>query len=299
MSGAKPLLLNGGEEEVDRELRASLDAHDLNLDVKTRVASILPLDDSGIDRADYSYALRAEFDFVISKGHQRRPEFVVEFDGALHLTDPKTIERDRRKERLCARFDLPLLRIGVEALDRPGKETILAWLIDLYYLAEEFDRLQAEGVIAPDDSFTYFLIFDLAPGGHLGPSKAFDQKARLDMQAAHREGLSTGRVPEEVTVDIWDPEVRRERVESYAIFELDADNFIIGHAAMRNFQRFGGISASELATDLAVSDAGNRLALYRRGRFRPMNAKGLAGIRARTAGWRREGVPCANQVVAD
>jgi hypothetical protein len=299
MSGARPLLLNGGEQEVDRELRASLDAHDLNLDVKTRVASILPIDDSGIDRADYSYALRAEFDFVISKGHQRKPEFVVEFDGALHLTDPKTIERDRRKERLCARFDLPLLRIGVEALDRPGKETILAWLIDLYYLAEEFDRLQAEGIIAPDDSFTYFLIFDPAPGGHLGPSKAFDQKARLDMQAAHREGLSTGRVPEEVTVDIWDPAVRIERVESYAIFELDADAFIIGHAAIRNFQHFGGISASELATDLAVADAGNRLALYRRGRFRPMNAKGLAGIRARTAGWRREGVPCASQVAVD
>jgi hypothetical protein len=297
MSGARPLLLNGGEQQVDHELRATLDAHELQLDVKTRVASILPLDNSGIDAADYSYGMRAEFDFVVSKGANRKPEFAVEFDGALHLTDPKTIGGDRRKERLCTRFDLPLLRIGVEALDRPRKETILAWPIDLYYLAEEFDRLQAEGVIAPDEPFTYFLIFDVTPGGHLGPSKAFDQKARLDMQAAHREGLAPGHVPEEVTIDIWDPDVRIERVESYAIFELDTDNFIIGHAAMRNFQRFGGISASQLATDLAVADAGDRLALYRRGRFRPMSAKGLAGIRARTAGWRRDGVPCGSQVV--
>jgi len=294
MSGAKPLLLNGGERKVDRELRDTLNARDLQLDVKVRAASILPIDNSGIDARDYAYALQAEFDFVLSKGPARNPEFVVEFDGGRHLRDPVTIERDRRKERLCDRFDLPLLRIGVEALGRPRKETILAWLITVYYLEEEFDRLQEKGAIAPDEPFMYFSIFDVTDDGHLGPSIALDHEARLEMFKAWRDGLARGHVPEEVTVDAWRAKEKPELIESFAIFELDADNVIIGHATIRNFGHFGSVTASELATDLAVADAGRHLELFRRGRYRPMSRSVLAGVRARTEGWRRSGCFCSD-----
>lgn len=292
MSGTKPLLLNGGERAADHALREALDSHGLQLNVKVRTASILPIDNSGIDDEDFGFALRAEFDFVVSKGETRLPEFVVEFDGARHIHDPKTIARDRRKERLCARFDLPLLRIGVEALNRPRKETILAWLIDVYYLAEEFDRLQAEGTIAPDEPFMYFSIFDATSDGHLGQSMALDQRARLDMFAAWRDGVAPGHVPEEVTFDPWGPAEKPELIESYALFEIDPDNFIIGHATIRNFGHFGGVSAGELVSDLAVADAGKHLGLFRRGRYRPTSATRLATIRSRTKGWRRSGCFC-------
>lgn len=91
-------MLNGGEVRADQALREALDAHRLHLDVKVRAASILPIDNSGISDEDFSYALRSEFDFVVSNGPARAPEFVVEFDGARHLTDPETIARDRLKE---------------------------------------------------------------------------------------------------------------------------------------------------------------------------------------------------------
>jgi hypothetical protein len=287
MSGARPLLLNGGEMRVHRALREALDSHSLHLDAKVRAASILPIDGSGISDDDFSYALRSEFDFGVSKGPNRTPEFVVEFDGARHLCDPETLVRDRRKERLCSHFDLPLLRIGIEALDRPRKETILAWLINVYYLAEEFDRLQARGVIAPDEPFMYFSIFDATPDGRLGPSMALDEQARLLMFEAARDGLARTHVPEEVTLDAYAPGERPELIESYALFELDENRFVIGHASLRNFDHFGGVTASELASDLAGADAGKHLELFRRGRYRPANRSTLAKIRASTKGWLR------------
>lgn len=294
MSGARPLLLNGGEMRVHRALQDALDSHSLHLDAKVRAASILPIDGSGISADDFSYALRSEFDFVISRGQNRTPEFVVEFDGAKHLCDPETIARDRRKGRLCAHFDLPLLRIGIEALDRPRKETILAWLIDVYYLAEEFNRLQARGAIAPDEPFMYFSIFDATPDGRLGPSMALDERARLRMFEAARDCLAPTHVPEEVTLDAYGPGERPELIESYALFELNEDRFIIGHASVRNFGHFGGVTASELASDLAVADAGKHLDLFRRGRYRPANRKTLAKIRTNTKGWLRNGSFCSD-----
>jgi hypothetical protein len=285
MSGANPLLLNGGERAVHQVLEDALRSRQLHLDTKVRLASILPINNSGIDSDDFTYALRAEFDFVVSKGPRRKPEFAVEFDGDRHLHDPTTIARDRRKDRLCGKFDLPLLRIGSEALNRARKETILAWLIDVYYISEAFEHQQAEGSIPADEPFLYFSVFDLSPGGGFGPSIALDQEARIKMHAAHDEGVCAQGVPDELTVDIWDPDIRPELVESYALLEVDADNFIVGHSTVRNFKRFGGISASQLATDLAVANAGRRLDLYRRGRFKPMDKEGVAAIRSRTESW--------------
>jgi hypothetical protein len=216
---------------------------------------------------------------------------VVEFDGNRHIHDPATIARDRREERLCAKFDVPLLRIGSEALNKARKETILAWLIDVYYISEAFERQQAEGHIPADEPFLYFSVFDLAPGGGFGVSVALDNEARIQMHAAHDEGVCARGVPDELTVDIWDPDTHHELVKSYALLEVNGDNFIVGYAAVRNFERFGGISASQLATDLAVANAGHRLALYRKGRFKPMSASGVAGIRSKTEHWCLNGFP--------
>jgi hypothetical protein len=291
MSGAKPLLLNGGEVAVHTALEDALRTHGLHLDTKVRVGSMLPIDGSGIDKEDFSYALRAEFDFVVSKGSTRKPEFVVEFDGERHLHDPATIARDRRKERLCTRFEVPLLRIGSEALNKARKETILAWLIDVYYVHEAFERQQAAGYIPADEPFLHFTVFDLSPDGGFGQSVALDHEARIQMHAAYDDGVCARDVPDELTVDIWDPDTRPELVESFALLEVDADNFIVGHSTVRNFQRFGGISASQLATDLAVAIAGRRLALYRKGRFQPMSREGVARIRSKTESWCLNGFP--------
>jgi hypothetical protein len=292
MSERQPLLLNEGERRADLALREALERRELHLDRKVRVASALKINHSGISDAEFRYALRAEFDFVVSKGPSRLPEFVVEFDGSRHLTDPKTIARDRMKEAICRRFDLPLLRIGVEALGRAREQTILAWLIDVYYLAENFYAQQKRGVIAEDEPFMYFSLFDLAPGGGLGRSMALDHEARLAMLEAAKDGLAPSHVPEQVTTRTWGVEIRPELVKSYAIFELNDRQFILGHAAVRNFDRFGEVSAADLASDLALADAGKKLAFFRCNRLRPLEDAGLAKLRGRTRGWIREGNLC-------
>ena len=50
--------------------------------------------------------------------------------------------------------------------------------------------MQDEGVIAPDEPFMYFSIFDTTPDGRLGPSFALDQEARLAMfEMIHRKDI--------------------------------------------------------------------------------------------------------------
>jgi hypothetical protein len=101
-------------------------------------------------------------------------------------------------------------------------------------------------------------------------------------------------VPEEVTTDIIRCESRPEVVESFALFEVQDGGFIIGRSSIRNFGYFGGVSAPELVSDLAVADAGKYLRLYRMGRYRPTDSDGLARIRAQTKGWQQSGAQCSD-----
>lgn len=75
---------------------------------KVRVADVLPIENSGISSVEYSYALKAHFDFVVcDKDHM--PQFSVEFDGPYHKKEPQK-EKDQLKNKLCERFHFPLLR---------------------------------------------------------------------------------------------------------------------------------------------------------------------------------------------
>lgn len=294
MDRRQPLLLNEGERRADAALREALASRGAALNRKVRLASALNIDRSGLSRDDFGYALRAEFDFLVTKGPMGSPEFAVEFDGSRHLNDPATIARDRRKERICGLLGMPLLRIGAEALNRRRKQTILAWLIEAFYLAEDFYNQQERGAIAPDEEFMYFSVFNLTPDGKLGGSFALDQEARLAMLDAARSGIAPRYVPEQITTDAYRPGTRPELIESFALFELSDERFIVGRTSVRNFRRFGGVTASELASDLALADVGERLALYRQGRYDPQGLDELTRIRERTQGWRRTGAPCSD-----
>jgi hypothetical protein len=154
--------------------------------------------------------------------------------------------------------------------------------------------MQDEGVIAPDEPFMYFSIFDTTPDGRLGPSFALDQEARLAMFEMTKRGEAPRHVPEQITVDAYRSDTRLELIESFALFELNQERFIAGRAGVRNFGHFGGVSASELAKDLALADAGERLLRYRQGRYQPFGLKDLKRLRDKTEGWGREGSPCSD-----
>jgi len=103
-------LLNLPEAETDRRLREICEDFDARVFAKIRVADVLPIEQSGIDDELYRYALQAHFDFVVSDGRSN-PLFVVEFDGAGHA-EPDAQRRDKMKNDLCERFEVPLLRVN-------------------------------------------------------------------------------------------------------------------------------------------------------------------------------------------
>ena len=72
---------------------------------------------------EIQYLRYATFDFVVA--HKEEAVFVVEFDGIDHLNDPKVIERDTIKNRLCKMAEVPLLRIMSSEIQECDKITVL------------------------------------------------------------------------------------------------------------------------------------------------------------------------------
>ncbi|HDR4881555.1 DUF2726 domain-containing protein [Bacillus cereus] len=119
---------------------------------KVRLADIFSIEGSGISNELYSFALMAHFDVIVTD-LQGYPLFAVEFDGPTH-TDPKQIERDMKKDTLCKRFDLPILRITSEFLD--GKHTnmnLLGWFIEYWFVYKDFEKGKQKGELAYDEPF--------------------------------------------------------------------------------------------------------------------------------------------------
>jgi hypothetical protein len=70
-------------------------------------------------------------DFLIVNRASDRPEFAVEFDGPAHL-ERRQAERDRVKDELCLRADLPILRIGSDEIAPREQCSLLEWLIERF-----------------------------------------------------------------------------------------------------------------------------------------------------------------------
>jgi hypothetical protein len=147
-----PTLVNEYERVVDEQLTRLCEQHDARLFQKVGLKDVLPIHGSGLDDADYTYALMAHFDFVITD-QAGEALLAVEFDGGHHRTDPQQIIRDDRKNRICKKFMLPLVRAGASSLHRADHRTLLEWLIEVFFeqrrLSEQHEVYQESGD-APD-----------------------------------------------------------------------------------------------------------------------------------------------------
>lgn len=180
-------LLNYSEDKTFRELDGAAERHGLSAFPKVRVADVLPIENSGIDRELYRYALQAHFDFVVA-GDDYIPLFAVEFDGPSHK-NPAQAARDRKKNGLCKRFGFPILRTNLNYISRKYRElTILAWIVDVYHLEAAFDEAQAQGIVPYDEPFDPFFI--ISDGGRPGKKYPYwiSLDANLAMHRLHKEG---------------------------------------------------------------------------------------------------------------
>lgn len=118
---------------------------------KIRVADVLEIEGSGISSEEYSYALKAHFDFVVCE--LDTPIFAVEFDGESHRnTDQR--KRDELKNKLCEKFGFPLLRITSNYLQKKYRHlTLLEWCIESWFCWQSFCNAQEQGIIPLDEIF--------------------------------------------------------------------------------------------------------------------------------------------------
>ena len=145
-------VLNKSEEKAYRELQEIAAAYGYDVHIKMRLADILPIERSGLTKELYSFALQSHFDFLVADA-AHDPLFAVEFDGPMH-EKPKQAARDKKKNELCVRFDLPLLRIGTKHLFRNyNKASLLRWIISAWELQKSFDDAQEKGFIPYEEPF--------------------------------------------------------------------------------------------------------------------------------------------------
>jgi len=110
--GAVAEVLNGGEQELYRELLTRTGGRQIMVTPKMRVLDTLePTRMTELTQPERDYAFRAHFDLVLVETQSFKPVAAVELDGATHEQDPLTMERDRLKNSICEKVGLPLLRV--------------------------------------------------------------------------------------------------------------------------------------------------------------------------------------------
>jgi hypothetical protein len=122
------------------------------------------------------------------------PLFVVEFDGPLHST-PEQTERDRKKNRLCEQFELPLLRIKDSYIDtRYRTMDLLTWIVEYWFGAQEIEEAQRAGLV-PEDEYLDPMMFASVPGFDSRFPMWLAADARIALQRWWREGRCLESVP--------------------------------------------------------------------------------------------------------
>lgn len=156
-------LVNDYEEITHDELKPIADHWDLSVYTKVRVADVISLDHVGATGELKRFGLQSHFDFLVCRDRWQ-PIFAVEFDGRFHSTNIQKI-RDSKKDELCRRANLPILRINSRYLNRRfGSMSLLAWIVDVHELERVFSEAQELGNIPADEPFDPFFFSSLENG---------------------------------------------------------------------------------------------------------------------------------------
>jgi len=175
----KPLLVNKQERLTEKILGKTVSKYNARIFSKVRIADVLDINNSGISNKEYTYALKAHFDFVITN-EDTIPEFIVEFDEKYHKYDRSAILRDELKNNVCCRLKLPLLRVTSEYFEKIGDfPSILNWITELYFTHKTFLDVQAQGEIPLDEPWIWFSVVGYDPFIF----------SRIFIQKAYGEGL--------------------------------------------------------------------------------------------------------------
>ena len=157
--------------------------------IKVRLADAIPVNHSGVSDADFSFALKAHLDFLVTDADSNSL-FAIEFDGPTHRTETQQ-KRDRQKDALMERFALPLLRINANYLHRKYRDLdLLSYFIEVWFLQDSFYTAQEAGLVPFEEDFDpKFLIL------HDGHSRrSFPYWLSREPEAKIRDLFKTGQI---------------------------------------------------------------------------------------------------------
>ena len=179
-------ILNLHEEATNQRLVEGCSTYGASAYPKVRLADVLPIENSGITNAEYSYAMKAHFDFVVCD-KEKIPQFAVEFDGPLHRNSDQQ-ERDKKKNGLCKYFGFPLLRINSNHLPKKYKEyDLLSWCVENWFLSIEFKKAQEDGHVPWDEPYDPMMFINL-PGRKSKFPMRLASEVRLKIQKLAKQG---------------------------------------------------------------------------------------------------------------
>src|SRR5579885_2507303 len=162
--------------------------------------------------------------------------------------DANTIRRDALKNAICEKLGMPLLRIDAGFFRRIPRFSILGWLTELWFMNEDFERQQRDGIIAADEILHYSFLLAAIRDGKLVPSE-YDpfRSSRIRLINWLEKGLCGmqeqlhGQDPKGYWVAL-------------TVVPLPTGGAIIGQGRCRSYT-FPPISPLELAHELSVLDA--------------------------------------------
>lgn len=180
-------LVDRYEQMTHNAVKPIADRFGLSIFPKVRVADVIDPDEVGATGDLKNYALKAHFDFVICR-NSWDPVYAIEFDGASHQS-ARQRERDAKKDELCKRDNLPILRIHSEHLTTGYSHlTLLGWLVEVAEMKVAFDAEQEAGRISWEEDFDPFFLMSMEPGEPKFPYW-ISGLPRVRIERLHKRGL--------------------------------------------------------------------------------------------------------------
>lgn len=246
-------LLNHYEELTFSALREACEANGARVFPKVRIADVFRLQRSGVSTEQFSYGLRAHFDFLVTD-KDYEPLFSVEFDGPLHKSSSIQRARDKLKNSLCENFSHGLLRLNSNYLTRKFRGMdLLSYFVDAWFLSDAFFKAQEQGIVPYDEPFDLAFIDPTWNETDRRWPYWLSLDVQLALQRHHKEGRIGQMVPSHfVGLD----EDENYRCLSWMVY--DKTTVIYAVTGMRA-QHFPGVMVADLVSMLAMFDIYEKL----------------------------------------
>jgi hypothetical protein len=102
---------------------------------------------------EFDYYTRASLDFLVCRDDDRFTfELAIEYDGPQHQ-EAMQAWRDDTKNRICRDSDLPLLRVGKDAVNLRRNDSILEFILDQYFGEKAVSALREAGKLGWDEEY--------------------------------------------------------------------------------------------------------------------------------------------------